>query len=121
MLEKKTKNDLILIGALIGVLLIVGAALLLFRSQGDLVVVTVNGEAYATYPLSKDAEIDIVTGENGEHINRIVIKDGAVYMEYSNCPALSRDTCTKHKPISYDGQSIICRPHMVVVAISAEK
>ena len=57
MADKKIRNDLILVGALLCVLLLVGGGLLLFRNEGDTVVVTVDGKEYATYPLSKDIEV----------------------------------------------------------------
>ena len=50
-----------------------------------------------------------------------MIKDGKAYVEYSNCDAIHGEACTKKKPIMYDGESIICRPHMVVIEIDAEK
>ena len=116
--NKKTKNDLILVGVLIGVLLLVGGAMLLFRSEGDMVVVTVDGEVYASYPLSKNTEVDILTGENGTQVNRLVIKDGKAFVETATCPD---GICASHKPISHDGESIICLPHKVVVAVESEK
>lgn len=121
MKDKKTKNDLILIGAILAVLLIVGACLMLFRSEGDMVVVSVDGEEYATYPLGKDTVVDIRTGENGEQLNRLVIKDGKAYVEDANCPGGKGDRCTVHAPISYDWESIICAPHEIVIAVKSSK
>lgn len=118
MADKKIRNDLILVGALIGVLLLVGGGLLLLRSEGDTVVVTVNGEEYATYPLSKNTEVDILTGENGEQVNRLVIKDGKAFVASATCPD---GICASHKPISHDGESIICLPHKVVVTVGSEE
>ena len=76
--------------------------------------VTVDGEEYGTYPLSEDAEVEIRTGKNGEQLNRLVIKDGVAYVETATCPD---GICAAHKPISRDGESIICLPHKVVVAV----
>ena len=121
MANKKIRNDLILVGALVCVLLLVGGGLLLFRSEGDVVVVSVNGEEYATYPLGKDTVVDIRTGENGEQFNRLVIKDGKAYVEDANCPGGKGDRCTVHAPISYDWESIICAPHEIVIAVQSSK
>lgn len=121
MQDKKKRNDLILLGAIVAAVLILGAGLLLFRTEGDCVVVTVNGELYGSYPLAKDAVIDIVTGKDGEQINRLVIEDGKAYVAYSNCDAIHGEACTKKKPVMYDGESIICRPHLVVIEIDASK
>jgi hypothetical protein len=118
MAEKKIRNDLILVGALIGMLLLVGGAMLLFRSEGDMVVVTVNGETYASYSLAKDTEVDILTGENGTQVNRLIIRDGKAFVESATCPD---GICASHKPVSHDGESIICLPHKVVVAIESTK
>ena len=115
MADKKLRNDLILVGSLLLVLLLVGGALLL-RSEGDTVEVTVNGQAYATYPLSKDIEVDIVTGEDGAQVNRLVIKDGRAFVETATCPD---GICASHNPISHDGESIICLPHKVVISIKS--
>ena len=109
----RKRNDLILIGALLAVLLIAGALLLLTREEGTQVRVTVDGEDYGVYPLSKDVEVDIRTGKNSEQLNRLVIKDGKAYVETATCPD---GICADHKPISHDGESIICLPHKVVVA-----
>ena len=121
MQDKKKRNDLILLGAIVAAVLILGAGLLLLRTEGDCVVVTVNGELYGSYPLAKDAVIDIVTGEDGEQINRLVIEAGKAYVAYSNCDAIHGEACTKKKPVMYDGESIICRPHLVVIEIDASK
>ena len=110
----KKRNDLILIGALLAVLLIAGAILLLTREEGTLIRVTVDGEDYGVYPLSKDVEVDIRTGKNGEQLNRLVIQDGKAFVETATCPD---GICAAHKPISHDGESIICLPHKVVVAV----
>ncbi len=118
MMGKTIRNDLILIGSIIAVLLIVGGAFLLFRSEGDSVVVTVNGEVYATYPLSEDTEVDILTGQNHAQVNHLVIKEGKAYVETATCPD---GICASHRPISHDGESIICIPHKVVVSVEAEK
>lgn len=118
MADKKIRNDLILVGVLLCVLLLVGGGLLLFRSRGDTVVVTVDGKEYATYPLSKDIEVDIVTGEEGDQINRLVIKDGKALVASASCPD---GICASHRPISHDGESIICLPHKVVVSVKSEK
>ncbi len=121
MQDKKKRNDLILVGVIVAVVLLFGAGLLLFRTEGDRVVVTVGTELYGSYPLDKDAVVDIVTGPDGAHINRLVIKDGKAYVEYANCDAIHGSACVKMKPISYEWESIICRPHEVVIAIEAGK
>ena len=112
--NKKKRNDLILVGALLAALLLAGALLLLLRKEGDLVRVTVDGEEYGVYSLSRDVEVDIRTGKDGEQLNRLIIRDGKAFVETATCPD---GICAAHRPISHDGESIICLPHKVVVAI----
>ena len=57
---------------------------------------------------------DIITGEKGENLNRLIIKDGKAYMETATCPD---GICVNHNPIFRDGESIVCLPNGVVVTI----
>ena len=50
--KRKLRNDLILIGVLLVVLVLVGLAFWLFRGTGDTVIVEVDGKLYGTYLLS---------------------------------------------------------------------
>jgi hypothetical protein len=61
---------------------------------------------------------DIRTGTDG--LNRLVIKDGKAYVEWANCPNLStQKRCTAHRPIYRRGESIVCLPHEVVIAVTS--
>lgn len=103
------KRDIILLS----VIFIVAAALLLLRFSainGKTVKVTVDGEAYAEYPLKNDISVDIKS--NG--INRLVIKNGKAQIVYADC---DEQVCVKHKKISKSGESIICLPHKVIIEI----
>ena len=111
------RNDIIFIVAL---LLLVGVGvlyLIVFRSAGDTVRVTVNGEPYGIYPLSQNTVQDIRTGENGSNLNRLVILDGKAYIEHASCPD---GICVAHRPIFRDGESIVCLPNRVVVTVITE-
>lgn len=112
--KRKNRNDLIFIGALLAVLLAVGVLIFAFRKEGDRVVVTVNGEEFGNYPLSEDTVVDIRTGENGQQLNRLVVKDSKAFVDTATCPD---GICSDHKPISHDGESIVCLPHKVVVTV----
>ena len=76
--------------------------------------VEVDGTVMGTYPLSVDREVEIVTGENGEELNLLVIKDGKAIISTATCPD---GICAAHKPISREGESIICLPHKVVITV----
>lgn len=109
---------MILIGGLLVALAMLALLMFLFAEEGDSVVVTVNGEHYAAYPLSEDIEVDIRTGDNGEQMNRLVIRDGKASVEIASCPD---GICAAHHPISRDGESIVCLPHKVVIAVEQKK
>ena len=111
---KKIKNDIILVSVLACIILFAILGILLFREEGDMVSVTVDGEIYGTYSLSKNAEIEIKS-ELGS--NLLVIKDGKAYVEHASCPD---GICAAHRPISYDGESIICLPNKVVILIDRQ-
>ena len=110
----KSRNDLIFIGALLTILCVVGLCFYLIREKGDSISVTVDGTHFGTYSLSKDVTVDIVTGEDGEEHNVLVIKDGKAYVESATCPD---GICAAHKPISRERESIVCLPHKVVITV----
>ncbi|MBQ8315741.1 MAG: NusG domain II-containing protein [Lachnospiraceae bacterium] len=108
------RNDVIFIAALLVVVSLCGLCFYLFRGEGDKVVVTVDGTEYGTYSLAEDVRVEIRTGEAGEELNVLVIKDGQAYVETATCPD---GICAGHKPISREGESIVCLPHKVVITV----
>ena len=112
--KHKLRNDLILIGALLIVVALIGLAFRFFRGEGDIIVVEVNGKTYGTYALNIDRTVEIRTGEGGEELNLLVIKDGRAYVETATCPD---GICAAHRPIFRQGESIICLPHKVVITV----
>ena len=108
---QKTKTDLILIAVLL--LVVAGAALILFLSRmpGDTVVVTVDGQLWGEYSLSEDRTVEI---KNGDGYNLLVIESGKAYVRQASCPD---GICSSHRPISHNGESIICLPNKVVIEI----
>ena len=69
---------------------------------------------YGIYPLHTDLTLSIRTGESGEEENLLVIRDGQAYVESATCPD---GICAAHKPISREGESIVCLPHRVVITV----
>lgn len=110
---RRYKNDIIFVSALLLVIAVFATVLLLTRRVGDTVEVTVDGETYGIYPLSEDTSVVITTAYGS---NTLVIKDGKALVTDASCPD---GICSDHKPISYGGQSIICLPNKLVVAISS--
>ena len=111
---RKFRNDLIFIAAVLALVAMGAAALFFLRGEGSTVQVEVNGTVTGTYALSVDREVEIVTGENGEELNLLVIKDGKAIISTATCPD---GICAAHKPISREGESIVCLPHKVIVRI----
>ena len=111
---RKFRNDLIFIVAILVIVAIGAAAMFFLRGEGSAVCVEVDGTVIGTYPLSVDREVRIVTGENGEELNLLVIKDGKATVTTATCPD---GICAAHKPISREGESIICLPHKVIVTV----
>ncbi len=109
------RNDIILITAVILAAVIGIIYLNFFRSPGESVTVTVDGEVYGVFSLSENISEDIYTGENNENLNRLVISDGKAFMETASCPD---GICVSHKSIFRDGESIVCLPNRVVITVT---
>ena len=114
--KKKLKNDLILISSLIVILSVIGLCFMFFRSEGNSITVTVDGNHFGTYRLDEDKSIEIITGDNGENLNLLVIEDGRAYVKSATCPD---GICASHKPIFRNGESIVCLPHRVVITANS--
>lgn len=108
------RNDVIFITALLLVAMLAGLSLWLLRGEGNTVEVTVDKSLFGIYSLSEDRTVEIRTGENGEELNLLIIKDGKAYVESATCPD---GICAGHKPISRKGESIVCLPHKVVITV----
>ena len=112
--KRRTRNDIVLIVGLLVIAAAVGLVFWLARGEGDTVEVKVDGKLYGSYSLSIDRTVEIRTGEDGKELNLLVIKDGKAYVETATC----RDgICAAHKPISRQGESIVCLPHKVVITV----
>lgn len=113
--KRHLRNDILLIAALLLVAVVGGIYLLFFRSEGNMVTVTVDGKPYGEYALSENITKDIYTGENGEQCNRLVIRDGKAFVETATCPD---GICVSHRAIFRHGESIVCLPNGVVVTVT---
>ncbi len=108
------KNDVIFIGALLAVLCAVGLFVMTAGKTGDTVTVTVDKTVFGEYPLNEDRTVEIRTEDS---LNVLVIRDGQASVTEASCPD---GICSRHRPISKDGESIICLPNRVVIAVSAK-
>ena len=111
------RNDMIFIVVLLLLVTAFGLWIYLVRGEGDRVVVTIDGKEIGTYSLAEDVTVEIRTGLQNEELNLLVIKDGKAYVETATCPD---GICSEHKPISREGESIVCLPHKVVITVYAE-
>lgn len=105
--------DLIIAAAVIA-----AAAVLYFSGilrpgeKGSRAVVTIDGKTYGEYDLNEDVSVRVEIPGGG--YNSFVIKDGKADMTEADC----RDhICVDHKPISLDGETIVCLPHKLVIEI----
>ncbi len=116
--NRKKRNDIILAAAI----LIIAVAGLLFvnatKENGSSVVVKIDGVEKYKYSLEENITQEIITGDNGEYTNTLVIEDGKACVVNANCPD---GICVEHREISYVGETIVCLPHKVVVEVQKEE
>jgi hypothetical protein len=112
--NRKNRNDVLFIAVLLLIVVLAGVAFFFLRGEGDSVTVSVDGKHYGTYPLRTDLTLSIRTGEEGDQENLLVIRDGKALVESATCPD---GICAAHKPISREGESIVCLPHRVVITV----
>ena len=115
--KRSLRNDLLLMGILLLVAVVGGLALWLFGKTGDVVEVTVDGAPYATFSLAEDRVEEIRTGTDGAGLNLLVIQGGKASVQEASCPD---GICSAHRPISKVGESIVCLPNRVVIAVQGE-
>lgn len=118
-LKTKKRNDFLLTGFL----LTAAISFLIFQNyrgkMGSRVIVQQNGETLYELSLTEDR-----TGENALRLetaagyNLLVIEDGKAYIIEADCPD---KLCVKQRAISRQGESLICLPHRLVVAVEGEE
>ncbi len=108
---RKIKHDVIFISVILLLAALGALALFIFRSEGEYVTVTVDGQLFGEYSLKEDRKVEI---KQGESYNILVIKDGYASIETASCPD---GICSSHRPIKHGGESIICLPNKVVIEV----
>lgn len=113
---KKYRNDIILIFCLILLSFSSWFIIDAIKTKGDCVIVMLNREEYARYPLNEDAEIKI---ENGDEFNILEIKNGKAKIVEASCPD---KYCVKQGAISYNLQiPLTCKPNRVTVKVISDE
>ena len=116
MKHKTLKNDILLIAALLVLAGAVFGLLRLTRARGGEAVVTVDGQTVAVLPLAADEALTV--GEDRGFRNTVEVSGGRVRVTDADCPDR---LCVRQGWISYDGESIVCLPHKLVVAVRGGK
>lgn len=112
--KRITKFDLLLIGAL----LIVGLAGLLFvtmythKRNGSTVQILTAGKVYGTYDLTNEKEVPIII--DGTVTNTLQIANGKAKMIKADCPD---KLCLHQRAIARQGETIVCLPNKIVIEI----
>ncbi|MBP5414106.1 MAG: NusG domain II-containing protein [Lachnospiraceae bacterium] len=110
------KHDLILLAMFILI-----AAILVFiinrtdEIKGDYVFITLDNSEYARIPLNKDTVLSI---DSDKGKNTVVVSDKEVYVESADCPD---QICVDHAHIMYEGETIVCLPHRLIIKIVSEE
>ena len=114
--SSKIKNDIILILVFFVIAGAVMGFLALSKSHGGTVVISVDGEELASFPLDEDTRY-VIDGYHGGS-NVLVIEDGSAFLESASCPD---KLCVHMGKINKVGQSIICLPNKVVIEIRGKE
>ena len=109
--SRKARNDVIFIASLLLVVLVFACVLFFSAEEGNTVRVTVDGRLFGEYSLLENKTVEIV---NGDGYNLLIIEDGKAYVDTASCPD---GICSSHRPVSRNGESIICLPNKVVIEI----
>ena len=123
------KADLILLAVLLIAGLAASFALARSGTGGGQVTIKSAGKKIGTYSLKENRTLLITKdghifncdgtdsqGETGYNI--LQIRDGKADMISADC---HNHDCVDHRPISKDGENIICLPHKIVIQIEKEK
>ena len=106
---KKARYDILLIAVLLFISALALGIMLLSRTEGERVVVEINGTQAAQYYLSVNGEYPLNGGTN-----ILVIENGEAYLRYADCPD---KVCVNTGRIKYEGQTIVCLPNKIAITV----
>jgi len=85
-----------------------------YQNTGEIVEIFHNDQRINQIPLHLDTELKL-QGTMSEL--KVIIQDKKVWVQESGCP---NKTCMKMGKISKSGQSIICLPNQILIAIKGD-
>ncbi len=101
-----TLSILLLVGLVVSLLIYMPAG-----KNGTYIEVRINGKVTEHYSLSEN-RTETITTTNGS--NTFYIKDGKAFMKHADC---HDQVCVGMHGISHQGQTIVCLPHKLVLAV----
>lgn len=101
------KGDFVIIGSVVTAFVLSIVLLTSFSKQGSHVVIKQDNQIVYDKSIAENATVETAT-------NKIIIQDGVVQMEHSNC---KNQICVKSGQISKKGETIVCLPNKVIVEI----
>ena len=104
------KKDIFVIVGILVVAAISWLAVELTKTPGSSVIVSINGEEIASYPLDKNNTYILNDGTN-----ILCIENGVAYLVDASCPD---HLCVKQGKISYSGETITCLPYKLTMTVS---
>ena len=113
MQKKRWMMDALLIALLLAAALVLYLSLGRAEETGEHVVVFIDGERAASYPLSRNGEYSLNDGSN-----RLVIEDGRAWIAEADCPD---QICVLLGKIDRSGELIVCLPNRLVVTIEGDE
>ena len=105
------RKDVILFFALLCFAILILFISVFFKTEGNYVVIQQNGVIIEELSLKENGTYVV---EDGTYYNKLVIRDGAVYVEDANCRDL---ICVRHGSISKVNETITCLPHKLIVYV----
>ena len=88
------------------------------EAQNKYVSVQISGREVQKISLKKEKELREYNFKTKLGTNKVLVKDGKVWVQESNCPD---QICVHMAPIEKAGETIICLPHEFLVEIKADK
>lgn len=114
-LKSMKKNDVILLAALVVAAFAAFAGISWYShisTREPQAVVFLDGEEQGRYPLSEDITVELCQDDGSYNI--LQIQGGKAEITQASCPD---KICVRHRPVSGQGESLVCLPNKMVVEI----